>query len=41
MMGHIGNMDEMPVWFYLPASMSVAEEGAKRVKLLKMGSKHS
>lgn len=41
MAGQIGNADETPVWFDMPSATTVAERGAKQVKLLSTGSEHS
>lgn len=40
-MGEIGNADETPVWFDMPSNATVAEKGAKQVKLLTTGNEHS
>lgn len=37
MLGQIGNDDETPVWFDMPSSTTIAERGAKEVKLTSTG----
>lgn len=41
MLGQIGNADRTPVWFDMPSSRTVAEKGARQVRLLTTGNEHN
>lgn len=41
MLGQIGNADQTPVWFDMPSSRTVAEKGARQVRLLTTGNEHN